>query len=286
MGGSGGRAVTAGTSGTAAGTRGGTIARYESRALLTIIGATLLINLVNVATILSDRARDGLPTTPWQVWLAELSSWIGLACMLPFVRRAARAFRPPRLPWAAAPLAHLPIAMLFSAGHVAIMLAIRQLGYATVGQRYDFFGGSPAGALIYEFRKDVVFYAAAAGILLLVRALAESRPVPADARPAGERIEVRDRGRTLWLEPAEIVSAEAAGNYVELQTAHGALLHRATLAGMETQLGGGFVRVHRSRLVRRDAVRALRPLASGDFELELCDGRTLAGSRRYRDRIG
>jgi hypothetical protein len=256
---------------------------YEARALLAIVALSLLNNLVNISTILADRAELGLPAVAWRVWLDELSSWVGLACMLPLVRRSTRGFRPPRLPWAAVPLAHLPLAMLFSGGHVAIMLAIRQLGWASMGQRYDFFGDSPAGTLIYEFRKDVLFYTAAVLILLLVRALAESRTVPA-AAPA-TRIEVRDRGRTVWLHPDEVVSAEAAANYVELHTASGLILHRATLAGIEAQLGRGFVRVHRSRLVRRNAVRELRTLNSGDFELILSDGRVIAGSRRYRDRL-
>jgi len=259
--------------------------RYEARVLLAIVALTLVHNLVNVSTILADRAEDGLPTVEWAVWLDEMSSWIGLVCMLPLIRRAARAFRPPRLPWAAAPLAHLPVAMLFSAAHVAIMLAIRQLGHASAGSRYDFFGANPAGTLTYEFRKDVVFYAAAALVLLLVRALAESRPVPSPGSTAPTRIEVRDRGRTVWLTPEEISSAEAAANYVELHTVHGPILHRTTLASMEAQLGHSFVRVHRSRLVRRDALREVRPLASGDLELVLTDGRVIGGSRRYRDRL-
>ncbi len=282
MGESGGTAGTIGTSGVPAGTSG-VVALYEARALLAIVALSLLNNLVNISTILADRAELGLPAVAWRVWLDELSSWVGLACMLPLVRRSTRGFRPPRLPWAAVPLAHLPLAMLFSGGHVAIMLAIRQLGWASMGQRYDFFGDSPAGTLIYEFRKDVLFYTAAVLILLLVRALAESRTVPA-AAPA-TRIEVRDRGRTVWLHPDEVVSAEAAANYVELHTASGLILHRATLAGIEAQLGRGFVRVHRSRLVRRNAVRELRTLNSGDFELILSDGRVIAGSRRYRDRL-
>ena len=178
------------------------------------------------------------------------------------------------------PLEHINIS---GDSTVAIMLAIRQLGWASMGERYDFFGDSPAGTLIYEFRKDVLFYTAAVLILLLVRALAESRGP--SAVPPVQRIEVRDRGRTIWLRPDEIVSAEAAANYVELHTASGLVLHRATLAGIEAQLGTGFVRVHRSRLVRRDAVRELRTLGSGDFELVLSDGRVVGGSRRYRNRL-
>lgn len=260
------------------------VARFELRALLGIAVLSLVNNLVNVSTILADREANGLATAAWHVWLDEMSSWVGLACMLPLVRRAASAFRPPLLPWAAAPLAHLPVAMLFSGGHVAIMVALRQLGWSIRGGRYEFFGSSPGGVLIYEFRKDILFYVAATLVLLLVRSLAESRGGHAD-REIPDRIEIRDRGRTLWLDPAEIVSAEAAGNYVELRTGEELILHRATLASMESRLGAGFARVHRSRLVRRDAVREVRTLPSGDFELVLAGGRVIGGSRRYRDRL-
>jgi DNA-binding LytR/AlgR family response regulator len=283
MGERGGASGMTGTSGVAGGTSS-LAPRYEALTLLAIVGLSLVNNVVNVSTILTDRANNGLATTEWKVWLDELSSWVGLACMLPLVRRSARALRPPLLPWAAAPLAHLPVAMIFSAGHVAIMIAIRQLGWASAGLQYEFFGDSPAGTLIYEFRKDILFYTSATIFLLLARALAESRSVPA-AVEEPVRIEVRDRSRTVWLAANDILSVEAAANYVELRTREGALLHRATLSAMEAQLGAGFVRIHRSRLVRRDAVRELRTLPSGDFELVLSDGRTLAGSRRYRDRL-
>lgn len=282
MTGSGGQDGSAGTSGGAAGTD--RVSVFEARALLAIAGLSLVNNIVNIFTILADRAGEELPITAWHHWVDELSSWAGLALMLPLVRRAARAFRPPRLPWAAAPLAHLPVAMLFSGGHVAIMLSIREVAHAAAGGRYDFFGSSPAGTLIYEFRKDILFYTAAVPVLLLVRALAESRPGASTSEPSLP-IEVRDGARTVWVRPEEIVSAEAAANYVELTTAAGPLLQRATLVAMEARLGPAFVRIHRSRLVRRDAVRELRGLPSGDFELVLTDGRTLTGSRRYRARL-
>jgi hypothetical protein len=260
----------------------GKVARWEGLALIGMIALGLVQALVNVASFSADRANNGLRDLGWELWLWELSSWVGLTAMLPFVLRAARTFRPPLLPWAAVPLAHLPASMLVSGGHVAIMLAIRQLGYAIAGRTYEFFGSNPAGTLIYEFRKDIMFYTGSVVVLLLVRALAESRT---DAAAPAQRIEVRDGARTLWLEPAEIVSAEAAGNYVQLVTSSGPVLHRATLAAMEARLGDDFVRIHRSRLVRRTAIRELRADGSGDFELALSDGRTLGGSRRYRDRV-
>ena len=42
------------------------------------------------------------------------------------------------------------------------------------------------------------------------------------------------------------------------------------------------MRVHRSRLVRRDAIEAVESKPTGDFVVRLRDGRELAGSRRYR----
>lgn len=277
--------MTGVTSGGQAGTSG-RIARWERVVILGIAAMTLANNLVNVLSAASDRAEAGLPDLGWELWLWELSSWLGMLAMLPFALRAARAFRPPRLPWAAIPLAHLPVSMVFSAGHVAIMLAIRQTVYASVGRTYDYFGGSPAAVFLYEYRKDLIGYAIGVSILLLVRALAEAQTGSPTSSPQSKRIEVKDGGRTVWLAPEEIVSAEAAGNYVELVTPAGKLLHRATFASMEAKLvGHGFVRIHRSRLVRRAAVREVRATASGDFELLLTDGRTIAGSRRYRDRL-
>jgi len=42
------------------------------------------------------------------------------------------------------------------------------------------------------------------------------------------------------------------------------------------------VRVHRSRLVNRNKIDALKPTPSGDLEITLSGGRTVLGSRRYR----
>ena len=55
------------------------------------------------------------------------------------------------------------------------------------------------------------------------------------------------------------------------------------LSQMERQLqGAGFVRIHRSRLVRRAAIKQVESKPSGDYVVRLVDGRELAGSRRYR----
>jgi DNA-binding LytR/AlgR family response regulator len=60
-------------------------------------------------------------------------------------------------------------------------------------------------------------------------------------------------------------------------------LVRGTLASWEARLlARGFVRVHRSRLVNKTQIAALKPTPSGDIEITLANGRTVLGSRRYR----
>jgi DNA-binding LytR/AlgR family response regulator len=43
--------------------------------------------------------------------------------------------------------------------------------------------------------------------------------------------------------------------------------------------------VHRSRVVNRAKIAALKPTPSGDVEITLDDGRTMLGSRRYRSAL-
>ena len=119
---------------------------------------------------------------------------------------------------------------------------------------------------------------------VLIDWIARRIDAPTTAPAPPPRLEVRDGNRTIFLAPTDILWAEAAGNYVELHTVAGSLLHRATLASLERELApNGFVRIHRSRLVRRDAVRAVEANASGDFEAVLGNGARVIGSRRYRD---
>lgn len=110
------------------------------------------------------------------------------------------------------------------------------------------------------------------------------RAPPRAAQSAqAEILEVRDGARRHFVPLSEVVWVEAAGNYVELHRGGAGLLHRASLAAMEQRLQrAGFVRIHRSRLVSREAVAAVESKSTGDFVVRLRDGRELAGSRRYR----
>lgn len=83
-----------------------------------------------------------------------------------------------------------------------------------------------------------------------------------------ERIKIED---VLWI--------SSAGNYVELHLPGRTLLHRAPLNWMEARLEADqFLRVHRTALVRRSAIREFRSLADAGGRVILTNGDEVAVS--------
>jgi DNA-binding LytR/AlgR family response regulator len=71
---------------------------------------------------------------------------------------------------------------------------------------------------------------------------------------------------------------KAAGNYVELRSAGRTIVQRASISSIERKLEPhGFVRIHRSMLVRRDRIATVRPQ-----DVVLLDGTHLKLGKRYR----
>lgn len=266
-----------GTGGSQSGTNGG-LDRRDRIALVTVASATLMVAVVNALSITDEMTEAGLKIDRWEPWVWELTSavfWILIA--LPLIRLLRRV-RPPRTGWPVAIAAILLLSVPVCALHMGFLALSRSGFYAALGLSYSY--DWSWSQTVYEWRKDLLSVAIFAILSFVVDQLTAE---PAAAPPQAFRLEVRDGSRTLWLAPADIERVEAAGNYVELVTATGAVLHRATLATVAEQLAPhGFVRIHRSRLVRRDAVTAVTTTASGDFEAQLASGTTVAGSRRFR----
>jgi hypothetical protein len=238
------------------------------------------VAFTNTLSELADHEATGVHIPKWQPAVWEFSSIVALFLLLPLVNRLARAFPPGRdRPWRWVSV-HALATIPFTISHTLVMGLIRWLVYPLFDARYQ-----PlrlVGAVIYEWRKDVLTYAAMVGIYTLWRAFrAPSRP--AEASPEDLTLEVRDGARRLFIRPSEIAWIEAAGNYAELKLAGRDVLHRATLASLEKTLSAaGFVRIHRGRLVNRAQMVATQTNAAGDFTLTLRDGRSISGSRRYR----
>lgn len=88
-------------------------------------------------------------------------------------------------------------------------------------------------------------------------------PEPLDERPT---LVVSDRGRVLRIPLAELVYLRAEMKYVTLRTRAHSYVLDDSLGELEQRLGDAVIRIHRSVLVARQAVRALarHPLDTGE----------------------
>ena len=108
-----------------------------------------------------------------------------------------------------------------------------------------------------------------AGLIVLVR-WAQGRQASRSADPVD-----------LPLAPDQIDWVSAAGNYIEIRGGGLTVVRRASLGAAERALQGhGFVRIHRSILVRRASIARVRPA-----DIFLRDGTNLKTGKRYRSAL-
>lgn len=252
-------------------------------AAMAFAGFGLLYALVNAASLIDQRRALGQPIAEWAAYTLEGTSFAAWLALLPIVLAVAARLSP-RPPWQAA-LGHAVGCVILSLAHTSLMSALRVGAFGIAGLEYAPSDPWPE-RLLFEARKDVITYALIVAAYLLARRLvavpATPQPVPGDEA----LIEVNDGSRRVMLRPDEIDWVSAAGNYVELHGSFGSELVRRTMASIEATLAPhGFVRTHRSRLVRQAAIKAIEIRQSGDFTITLRSGAVLAGSRRYRQNL-
>jgi hypothetical protein len=258
----------------------GAYRRHPGFVLATIL-IVAVFAAVNSASMIGDYARIGRPIAWGKPVLYEVSSAIAIFLMLPLIIRAGEVWRPNRATWLPLLPRYVLATIVFSAGHVTIMVAIRKLMVPLLfGGSYDFLGGG-YGAIPYEYWKDLrTFLLLIAGFFLL-RDLTAARAARARADP----IELRSGATRILLDPAEFILARAAANYAEILARSGESLARVTLTELErllTESGVEAVRVHRSILVNRAMIKTMDPLPGGDMTLTLKDGQKIRASRRYK----
>ncbi len=106
-----------------------------------------------------------------------------------------------------------------------------------------------------------------------------------DEAEAGTRIALQVGRHTRLVPVAEIEAVVAQGNYVEVCTASGRYLQREPLHAFAERLGADFLRVHRSALVRVDAVREVRSLGSSRYALRLRSGIEVESGRSHAEAV-
>lgn len=266
---------------------------FSPRLWLGYAAALVLAAALGATSFWIEDTRNGIAQPAWCYAVTEGTSIFMLFVLTPALLWLTARLDPKRIGWPCTVAGHLGGFALGSAAHIAGMAALRWLIFPLFGQTYGFGRPGQLGLqLIYEIRKDAVIYLGMVALIWLA-AMARRRaqvvvqqivvPVSVDGR---SRLEIRDGAKRLFLDPAEILWAEAAGNYVELHLAGGSHLQRQTLSSLEDQLAAlGFVRIHRSRLVNRHRVRSISGNDSGDFTVTLDDGREIGGGRRWREAL-
>jgi two-component system, LytTR family, response regulator len=100
------------------------------------------------------------------------------------------------------------------------------------------------------------------------------------------RFMVRIGPRLVVVPAQDIEWVAAAGDYAELHTGYGSYLLRETMNSLERKLErAGFIRIHRSRIVRSACIRELRPVENGEFVVKLADRSEHRSSRTYAPRL-
>lgn len=116
----------------------------------------------------------------------------------------------------------------------------------------------------------------------LLEMLSSLKLVP--ARPT--RVAIKDKGRIVLVDAAELISAEAHGNYVLLQQKSGTYLLRETISRIAEKLKPhGFIRIHRSVLVNVAFVDTIQPGLGGECVLRTKAGKQYHVTRTYRDSL-
>jgi len=106
------------------------------------------------------------------------------------------------------------------------------------------------------------------------------------AKRQAPRIAIKAKGKTLFLDVAEIVAVQAEGNYISLRHRTNTYLVRESLSFMAEKLKPyGFVRVARSIVVNISAVEEIQPLSTGEYRLRVKGGQEYLGTRTYKHNL-
>lgn len=257
-------------------------------AFAVIVGVSFV---VNATSEVEEWTRAGNTQPAIEAWLFEGTSAVIHLGLFALVLRLERRFPvdgpiSPRLFGT-----HLAGSFVYSALHVAGMFSLREIIWRIFfNTRYHTLPGM-LSEFPYEYRKDIATYGLILFVIYLFRTREFARLEAATAKAEAsrtERLSVKCGGRTIFIDPARVLCAKAAGNYVEITTANETYLARTSLTDLEKQLietGADAIRVHRSWLVARSSVAEVIPTGEGDVRLKLSNGDEVPGSRRYRHRL-
>jgi two-component system, LytTR family, response regulator len=100
------------------------------------------------------------------------------------------------------------------------------------------------------------------------------------------KVAIKTKGRILFVDPADVATVEAEGNYVLLRRTSGSYLLRESISTMAEKFKPyGFIRIHRSILVNRSFVEEIQPWKTGEYVLRIKGGKEYTVSRTYKKNL-
>lgn len=100
------------------------------------------------------------------------------------------------------------------------------------------------------------------------------------------KIAIKTKGKILLINPADILSVEAEGNYVLLRRRSDFYSLREAISNLAEKLKEyGFVRIHRSVLVNSAWVEEIFPGPTGEYTLRIAGGKEYMVSRTYKTNL-
>lgn len=111
-------------------------------------------------------------------------------------------------------------------------------------------------------------------------------PPQSSASKPDSKIAIKSNGRILFIDPCDIVTVQAEGNYVVLQRRSGSDVLKESISTIAEKLKPyGLVRIHRSVLVNACFVQEIRPCTTGEYQLRIQDGTEYTVTRTYKKNL-
>lgn len=93
-------------------------------------------------------------------------------------------------------------------------------------------------------------------------------------------------GRVYFVDPREIESAQADGNYVSISTGRESYRVRCQITELQGRLDATkFLRIHRSVIINTGRIAAMQRGVNGEYSVRMVSGREFSSGRTFRQRI-
>jgi hypothetical protein len=246
-----------------------------------LTGVVLFMALLTTAEGAIYAVARGAPVSWGPLFGLRLLDWSTCALFVPPLYVLVT-----RLPLTGREKAFTPFALLLASLVAALLKYSVHTPLAAIADPAN--ARSISAALQSDFLAKVFFYwAVIAGLYAFagLRNRLSTPPEPLVGQTVAKDRLVQDRGHpNEFPSPVfrdDIVWVEAQGNYCTIHSTTGRRMVRRTLTSLLDELAPeGFVRIHKSRLVKRDCVRGLQTRA-GRTDLVMSDGVTLRCGRAF-----